>query len=329
MAANDLQTILVDQNIARENAKNLIEAFGAPFEEAGKILTDYKEIIVTEEDQFDLMNTARNKRLALKNVRIEVEKKRKELKEDSLKVGRAVDSVARFVRETIEPAEKYLEQQEKFAELRQAERATALKAKRVEQLMQYTKDLSVYNLDHMTEEQFNTLVNTLKAQQGANIAEQKRILDEAEAKSKAEREDQERIRIENAKLKKEADEREAKALEERRKAEAEAAKAQETHEAEQRAAQAKLDEERKKREAVEAEQRAALQKIETERQVAEESKRQALLAPDKDKLLTLAISLETIELPALASKDAQAVLNQVEGLLSKVSTYIRKNVKGL
>ncbi len=340
MTDNQLQVILTEQNVAKDNAKQLLEAFGAPFEEAGKILAEYQTIVVTKEDQFDLMADARSKRLALKNIRVDVEKKRKELKEDSLRTGRAIDSVAKFVKEIIEPAEKYLETQEKFAEVKQAERAAKLKAERIEKLMQYTDDLSLYNLDAMNDEQFDTLLTSLRSQHEAKLAEQKRIEDERIAKEKAEAEEQERIRVENVRLKKEAEAREAKIAQEQRQHEAEIAKerkateereakARAEREAEQKAAQAKLDEERTKREAVEAEQRAEREKAESERKRQEDERRDALLAPDKEKLLALAARVEATELPALASKDAQAVLNQVEALLSKVSTYIRANVKGL
>lgn len=33
MQDNELQVILTEQNVAKENAKQLLEAFGAPFEE--------------------------------------------------------------------------------------------------------------------------------------------------------------------------------------------------------------------------------------------------------------------------------------------------------
>jgi len=268
------------------------------------------------------MADARSKRLALKNIRVDVEKKRKELKEDSLRTGKAIDSVAKFVKEIIEPAEEYLEQQEKFAEIAQEGRALKLKHERIEKLMQYTDDISLYNLDEMNNDQFNALLATLKSSLEAKLAEAKKIEDERIAKEKADAEEQERMRVENARLKKEAEEREIKAAEERAKADKEKADA----EAE---ANAKIEAERKKREAIEAEQREERAKAEAARQKAEDEKRQSLLAPDKEKLLAFAASLEKLELPALASKDAQDVLNQVEELLAKVSTYIRGNVKGL
>jgi hypothetical protein len=332
MPDNKLQVILTEQNIAKENAEQLLKAFGAPFEEAGAILSDYKTIKVTEEDQFDLMAEARSKRLALKNIRVEVEKKRKELKEDSLRTGKAIDSVAKFVKEIIEPAEEYLEEQEKFTEIRQAERAANLKAERIEKLMQYTDDISLYNLDEMTVEQFDSLLTTLKAQHDTRIAEQKRLEEERIAKEKAEAEEQERVRAENAKLREEAEQREIVAAKERAEAEEREAKINAEREAEQKAHQDKLDEERKKREQVEAEQREAREKAEAEKREAEEKERNALLAPDRQKLTTFAEALDIIrdqKLPAVKSKQAQEVLNIVEDELAKLSIKIKRAAEAL
>jgi hypothetical protein len=329
---NKLQVILSEQNIAKENAQLLIKAFGAPFEEAGKILAEHKMIVVTKEDDFALMAEARSKRLALKDIRVGVEKKRKELKEDSLKTGKAIDSVAKFVKEIIEPAEAYLEQQEKFAEIKRAERAAKIKSERIEKLMQYTDDLSLYNLDEMTEDQFTGLLTTLKNQHEAKIAEQKKLEDERIAKEKAEAEERERISKENERLRKEAEEREIEAAKERKAAEQREADLRAEREAEQKAAQAKLDEERQKREAIEAEQREERQKAEIAKREAEEQERNALLAPDKQKLNSFADALDIIrdtKLPAVKSKQAQDVLNIVEEELKKLSVRIKRASEAL
>lgn len=322
MADNQLQVILDEQGVAQDNARQLIAAFGAPFEEAGVILADYRTIEVTQEDQFDLMAEARSKRLALKEVRVGVEKKRKELKEDSLRTGRAIDSVARFVKEAIEPAEEYLELQEKFAEIRQAERAAAVKSERVAKLSQYTSDLSIYNLDALDEAQFDSLLAGLKAQKEADEAAAKKAETERLAATEAEKRRQAEIEAENIRLKAEADKREKEAIVERTKLQAEADK-------KLAAERAIADTERQKRESLEAAQREREEFEARSKADAEETQRQALLAPDKEKLLAFASMIDSIDLPALASKDAQAVLNNVEELLGKVSTYIRGNVKGL
>lgn len=417
---NELQAILTEQNVAKENAGQLLAAFGAPFEEAGKILSEYKTIVVTEEDQTDLMADARSKRLALKNIRVDVEKKRKELKENSLRTGRAIDSVAKFVKETIEPAEKYLELQEKFVEIRQSERAAKLKAERVEQLAKYMSDpAGYYNLDNMTDEQFIDALQSAKSVSDAKEAELKRIEEEHIAEEKAKAEEYERVRAENERIKKDTEEREAlhkkrgiersKQLEqigihqnevvfgfrisgldlvinddeqweallgeakrrikmdkdkkeadrrEEEERQAEYAKLRAEREAEQKAAQAKLDEERKKseaeaarqqvehekkleaerkmaaierekREKLEQEQRAA--RLETERRAAEqeETKRQSLLAPDKEKLIAFADIIDHLDMPNVANREAGKLLDETQDFLNRISRNLRSKAKEL
>lgn len=322
---DQLQVVLKEQNIPKENAEQLLKAFGMPLEEVGEILVSYKDIVVTDEEQFDLMAEARSKRLKLKEIRVSVEKKRKELKEDSLRTGRAIDGVANLVKQEIEPAEKYLESQEKFAEIRQAERAAKLKAERIESLVKYTDDISLYDLDSITEEQFKNLLANLKAQHKAKIAEEKRIEEERVAKEKAEAEERERIRKENERLKAEAEAREAEQAKKDAAERAERERIQKEAEeklAKERAERKKLEAENREREAIEAEKKRA----------AEEAERQALLAPDKEKLSQFANALgviRTTKLPAVKSKQAQDVLNIVDKKLADLVQYIVESSKGL
>lgn len=329
MQENQLQVILTEQNVAKENSKQLLEAFGAPFEEAGKILADYQLIEVTEEDQFGLMAEARSKRLALKNIRVGVENKRKELKENSLRTGRAIDSVAKFVKEIIEPAEKYLESQEKFAEIRAAERQRLMVEVRGAILQKLVDMPALYKFEDLADEDFDKLVDELKAQKFQREEAARLAKEEEEKAAEQERQRQAAIVAENAKLKAAAEAREAEIAKQRAADEERLAAERVEQEKKLAAERAAAEEERKKREALEASQRAQREKAAADQQRAEDEKRQALLAPDKEKLLALATTIEELQLPALASKDAQAVLSQVEGLLSKVTAYIRGNVKGL
>lgn len=215
----DIQLLVKEQNIAQENAKQLIEAFGAPFTEAGEILANYEKIIVTDESQIDVMAEAKKNRLALKKVRTTVENRRKELKEDSLRTGKAIDGVAKYIKDTIVPAEEYLEQQEKFAEIKESKRLAHLKESRTQALMQYTEyeNTLVYELTTITEEQFEKLLSDLKtakelqeAKDKAYEVEQKRLVAEKEAEDI-------RIRKENELLKAELDAKKAEEQEAARK----------------------------------------------------------------------------------------------------------------
>lgn len=333
---NQLQVILDENKLTDEHKKQMLEAFGAPFEEAGEILKDYvdkdgnflltdKAIKVTSEDDFAAMAEARDKRLILMRVRTGVENKRKELGDDYYKTYKAINKIAAVIKDPIAPVEDYLKSQEKFAELKAAERVAKIKAERIEKLMQFTDDISMYNFESMDDEKFNALVATLKAQKDAEIAAIKQAEADRLAAIEAEKKRQAEIEAENAKLRAEA-EAAAKALaEERAKMQAEA-------EAKLATERAVADEERRKREAIEAEQRAEAEAAAKAQREAEESERAALLSPDKEKLITFAKAIEMIrteKLPAVKAKQAQDILTQVEVKLSQLYNYIMDESKKL
>ena len=137
-------------------------------------------IVVTEESQKELMAEAREGRLLLKAKRIEVEKTRKSLKEQSLSEGRLIDSVAKYLTSLIEPAEKHLELQEKFIEIQEQNKRIQLKADRTELLLPYKDviDPNSIQLDLITDEAFTTILNGAKFAQDNKKAEALRVEEE-------------------------------------------------------------------------------------------------------------------------------------------------------
>jgi hypothetical protein len=121
-------------------------------------------IVVSDETQKDLMAEAREGRLLLKAKRIEVEKVRKSLKEQSLNEGRLIDSVAKYLTGLIEPAEKHLELQEKFVEIQEQNKRIKLKDDRIKLLAPYSEVIDAYSiqLDLITDEAFSTILNGAK-----------------------------------------------------------------------------------------------------------------------------------------------------------------------
>jgi hypothetical protein len=336
MKDNTLQIILDEQKVAKENAEQLLKAFGAPFTEAGKILSTYKDIVVTDESQTELMLEARKNRLALKAIRTGVENKRKDLKADYLTVTNAIDGVARYIKNEIEPAEEYLETQEKFGELKRAERAATLKAERVEKLMQYTDNISVYNLDGMTDEDFDQLLATVKSAYDAKIAKAQADAEELRLAEVERIKAEDRMKEENAKLRKAQEKAETEREIERKKQAKKDAEIKARHDAEVAAERAKADDERKKREQVEEDQRkkdAIIAKEKYDREQSElKAKKEAdelatreLLAPDKDKILHFNDALETIrkeKLPAVKTKQAQDIVNFIDDMFIKMRKII-------
>lgn len=137
-------------------------------------------IVVTDETQKELMVEAREGRLLLKAKRIEVEKVRKSLKEQSLSEGRLIDSVAKYLTGLIEPAEKHLELQEKFIEIQEQNKRIQLKADRTKLLEPYKDviDPDSIQLDLITEEAFTTILNGAKFAQENKKAEALRVEEE-------------------------------------------------------------------------------------------------------------------------------------------------------
>jgi hypothetical protein len=205
--STDLKSIddlVKDYGIDKANAQALLQAYGAPHDEAREIMERAKTINVTDESQVEDMAQARKDRLRLVKIRTGIEGKRKELKADYLVITNAIDGVAKYAKDHIAAVEAHLELQEKFAEVKAAERAAALKAKRTEQLMQYTDNISMYNLEGMEDATFNIVLSDVKAAYDARQAAAKA---EAEAAAKAEQErveNEKRMAAENERLRAEA-----------------------------------------------------------------------------------------------------------------------------
>ncbi|WP_064256349.1 hypothetical protein [Rhodococcus sp. HS-D2] len=285
----NFQDKLPAYRVEPEEAQALLIEYGAPFTEAGEILSTYETIKVTDEDDKATMKLAREKRLELRKVRVSVENKRKELKADIVKRGHAIDGVARFVKEVIAPAEEYLQLQEDYAKIREAQRKADRIAKRTEALSPYPVSPAHYDLEGMSDEDFDALVISLENERQARIAAEAKAKAEAEARAEAERIEQERIRAENARL----------------KAEAEA--------------------ERAKREELERAERERKAAEEAEKRQAEETARAERLAPDRDKLLRFGRALETIrteKLPTVTSEEAAAVVAQIDRELVKLQALV-------
>lgn len=223
---NQLAVIVQESGLEQTKAKYLLDNFSEYFRIADEWAQKAKMIVVTSENQVAEMQMARIGRLLLREKRIAIEKARKELKEQSLREGKAIDGIANVLKALIVPIEEYLDKQEKYIEYKKA-----------------------------------------AEEEAAKIAAEKKAEEERLAREQAEREEQERIRKENARLKKEAEEREAAAAKERAEAAAKQKAIEEKAEKERKAADAKL---RAERERAEAEKRAAEEKARKERAALEE-----------------------------------------------------------
>lgn len=200
--------------------------FGIEPTQANELLSNLPQIIEerkTLEEQFneivrlDIEDAETSKKA--KQLRLLIQKNRtqginvwhKTTKDYFLKGGQFVDAIKRKEIAINERMENDLEQIEKHAEIKEAKRLDELEAKRKEILTPFAEFVPFgINLRLLTDEDFEKVVNGAKMQFEANQKELARI--EAE---------REQHRLENLRLKAEAEAREKQLAEERAKAEAE------------------------------------------------------------------------------------------------------------
>jgi chemotaxis protein histidine kinase CheA len=247
------------------------------------------------------MGQARAARLALKNIRIDVVNKHKELKEHSLREGQTLDLIKRRLVGFIEPTETLLQEQEDFPIIQEKKRIEALTNERIKLLEPYVgEQAKIMSLGLLHAEAFKSMVDGYKlAKEQREREDAKALKDEIEAKLKNENE-QAQIKAENEKLK-----------------------------AEQKKNEEKLYKERAEKKKLEDAIKAKAEKEEQEQKEKAASERKAKRAPDKDKLLTLAESLGQLPLPSMKDEEAQEILNNVKGLLGKVQKYICSKAESL
>lgn len=381
---NALVVVAQESGLEAPKIELLLGSYKSVFQKAKEIAEKANDIVVTDESQTDLMGKARAARLELKNLRVEAEKTRKQLKDQSLREGKAIDGMANIIKALIVPIEEHLEKQEKFAEVKAAERKAKRYSDRIEALSPYVENVSIYNLNDMEDEAFTILLEQSKKAHEAALKAQELAKAEQEAKEKAEEEERKRIREENQKLKEEAEAREKAELQRtqrinqlgtlgliwdkdkaayvkddlsvayadiidfgdeefdtlvfnikevlaQRKVEADKAAALKEEEARKEAEQ-KEEELRKEREArEEAEKLIAAEKAAAEKKAAEEAeaKRQALLAPDKEKLIAFAGVIDRLELPNVANREAGKLLDETQDFLNRISKNLRNKAKEL
>lgn len=177
---------LMENGLPRE----VVLSIDAKFKEYEDIANEWNkkayEIKVTDESQVELMQQAREGRLLLKAKRVEIEKTRKRLKEQSLLEGRFIDSLAKRLFAIIEPAEEHLGIQERYVETKEQLRKAKLKIDRLVLLNPYLSvlDLDAFDLSTMSEVAFTTILNGAKVALEDYQKEQERIRLEEEEKQK-------------------------------------------------------------------------------------------------------------------------------------------------
>jgi hypothetical protein len=347
---NKFLAVIKENEIDVNEGNQLAVKFTGFMEKMATIESEAKSIVVTDVSQKEEMKKARELRLTLKDMRVESEKVRVSLKEESLRKGKVIDALAKIVKETILPIEEYLDLQEKFAENLEKQRIEKQNADRLEKISKYA-DPVLYNYKEMADETFENLLQQLKDAHDAKVEAEKKAEAERIEKERLEKEEAEKNRVELARLKAEQEEREkreAVEAEERRKKTLEEEEAKRKIEAERKAKEEEmerkhqaelkaerdrieaLEKEAKEKERKEAEDKKAeedrLAKIKAE---TEEAERQKALAPEKDKLFAYAEAIKATESPQGLSQAGLAIVKDAEAKLLAISQEIKEALKTL
>ena len=327
---NELVEVIEKAKIEQGTAKMLQESFNPLFTKAQEWKLEADKIIVTDESQTEMMAKAREIRLSLQKVRTDADKKRIALKEDSLRYGKAVQGIYNVIEFLVKPIEKHLENQEKFIERQEEQKRLVIKQKRESEILPYAEFVpGGFDFGIMTEEDYQRLLAGFKIQyQLKQDAIAKAEAEKIEAEKKA-KEEQERIRIENEKLKAEKEAREKEiaaeraANEKKLKAEKEAREKAEKEKKE-------IEEKQRKEKEIETNRIKAEKEAENKRIAAEkEAERKAQNAPDREKIVKFIADLSLLEYPDVKADEAKKIIDFARIEIGKLSAQLSNKISQL
>ena len=125
---NQLVTLVQESGLEESKSRYILENFQDYFKIAEEWELKARTLVVTNPDQTAEMEMARVGRLFLREKRIAIEKSRKELKEQSLREGKAIDGIANVLKALIVPIEEYLDKQEHFVQIEQKKKDDIFRA---------------------------------------------------------------------------------------------------------------------------------------------------------------------------------------------------------
>lgn len=308
----------------------IADGFGQFYAQANELRAKAAAIVVTSPDDKEQIAAAREHRLALKSIRVAADKTRKTMKEDSLRLGRAIDGAYNILEHAIKPLEQYLEDQEKIAERLEAERIANLRASRLERLREADPD-HIHAVDVATyfDDQFEKVVSDVRALREIRIEREQREQAERIERERKEAEERERVRLENEQLKAEREAAEAKLREVEAKATAERAKAEAAERAEREAREKAEREARELREAAERREREAAAERAAAEKAAAAAARKAARAPDKAKLLGFAQQVRLLIVPDATTDDGKRVASEIAAKVEGFAKWIEAQTETL
>lgn len=330
---NELQEVIKTSNIQDLTKAEKIASNYAPI--MNKVSEQMQLVKELKKGNLEDVEKAKRIRIDLGKIASEAEKQKKADKEVILLEGRFIDALynsvnaaARLTQREAQEIETYFIEQERM-------RIEALENERRNLLLPYG-EIMPSGLGTMEQSVFEHYLKGQKLAHEARIEAEKKAEEERIAREKAEAEERERQRLENIRLKKEAEEREAqikaerevrekKEAEERAKAEAERKAIEEKARIEREEMEAKLKLERERQAKLEAELKAK-QEAEAKAKAEEAARIEAELNKgDSAKVQDLINDLSVLRTKyTFKAAKNQKMYNEVNQLLEKVINHIQK-----
>ena len=313
-----------EYGLSESKAQQIAAQFQPMLDKMAELEEEYNEIIKLPIESPATAALAKELRLKYVKVRTGTAEIHKTQKAFYLAGGRFVDGWKNAQLFASEGIEAKLESIEKYAANLEKERIAKLQSEREAQLSQYgVENISSLNLGAMTDAIWNNFLTGTKTNYEAKIEAERKAEADRIAKEKADRAEREAQRLENERLKKEAEEKEKLRIAEKAKADAilkaEREKADKLLEAqlaqaakEKAIADAKLkaaNEEREKLQREAKERQDAIDKADRERIAAE---KKAAKAPDKVKLTAWVNSISINEITVSAPESIQVAATITE-----------------
>lgn len=298
----------LEYGLTVETAANIESQFAPMLAKMTDLEIQFNAVVALNKELPETAKKARELRLQYKDVRIGTEKIHKVQKAYYLNGGRFVDSWKNLQALASQNNEEILESIEKHAENLERERLEKLQITRENLLTPYLHEYdSVPNLSSMQDDVFDAYLSAKKQAFEDRKAAELKAENDRIAREKAEAEERELQRLENIRLKEEAEKREAAIEAERAKVEAE--RKAEREKAEKEAAKVRAENERKlqaeqaERAKEAAENAAQLAKLQAEKD-AEIAKQKEATRKIQEELYNKRIAEEEAERVRIATEKA-------------------------
>jgi len=337
---NDIVKIKAsDYGLEESKAKEIESLFTPMLRKMSELESEYNDIL-KEEISPETCQRAKDLRSSYVKIRRGTEEIHRKAKQFYLNGGRFVDGWKNAQLFASGEKEDTLKKIEKHYEILEAEKKEKLREEREKLISPYMEEVNSFSLGEMTEEVWKKFYAGAKLECETRIAAERKAEEERIVKEMAEQAERERIRLDNIRLQKEAEEREKQIAIEREKArkeqeakEVELAKEREKAEKERKALEEKARKETEEREKLQAAIRAkevAVEKAKINQIKAQKAAdRKAKLAPDKEKLLAFGQALNDVPRPEIKAIEAAEIMANINGLLVKLNNYIIEKAETL